>query len=86
VLADLVARGVDREAVSRTAEALGEGQAEAVHVAAERLRRGRTGPPDAAEVRRLAAGLQRRGFDSGDIRAELRRLATAEDLAGEAEA
>ncbi len=74
VLADLVARGVDPETVSRTAAELPAGPGEAVRVAAARLRHGRDGPPAPDEVRRLAAALQRRGFDMADIRAELRRI------------
>ncbi|HAW11177.1 MAG: regulatory protein RecX [Candidatus Dormibacteria bacterium] len=74
VLADLVARGVDPETVSRTAAELPASQGEAVRIAAERLRHRRDGPPAPDEVRRLAAALQRRGFDMADIRAELRRL------------
>jgi len=74
VLADLVTRGIDAETVSRTAAGIGEGQAEAVHLATERLWHGRSGPPSPAELQRLAAALQRRGFDFADIRAELRRL------------
>lgn len=74
VLADLVARGVDPETVSRTAGELTGGQGEAIRIAAERLRHGHAGPPPPDEVRRLAAALQRRGFDMTDIRAELRRL------------
>lgn len=76
VVADLVSRGVDAETVNRTAAALEVGQAAAVRVAADRLRRGRGGPLTDVEVRRLAAALQRRGFDMGDIRAVLRQLAT----------
>jgi regulatory protein len=76
VVADLVSRGVDAETVNRTAAALGEGQADAVRIAADRLRRGHSGPLTDAEVRRLAAALQRRGFDMGDIRTVLRQLAT----------
>jgi regulatory protein len=77
VLADLVSRGVDAETVNRTAAALGEGQADAVRIAADRLRRGHSGPlTDPGEVRRLAAALQRRGFDMADIRAVLRQMAT----------
>lgn len=84
VLADLVARGVDPETVSRTAAELTAGQGEAVRVAVARLRHGQAGPPAPDEVRRLAAALQRRGFDMADIRAELRRLCT--DLAEEPDA
>jgi regulatory protein len=76
VLADLAARGVDPQTVSRTGEALAAGQAAAVRVAAERLRRSHRGPPDAAEVIRLAGALQRRGFDSSDIRSVLREMAS----------
>jgi regulatory protein len=77
VLADLVSRGVDAETVNRTAAVLGEGQADAVRIAADRLRRGHSGPlTDPGEVRRLAAALQRRGFDMADIRAVLRQMAT----------
>jgi regulatory protein len=77
VVADLVARGVDAETVNRTAAALGEGQSDAVRLAADRLRRGHSGPlTDPGEVRRLAAALQRRGFDMADIRAVLRQMAT----------
>jgi len=86
VLADLVARGVEPETVSRTAEGLREGQAEAVRIAAERLRPHHPGPITQPEVRRLAAALQRRGFDASDIRAELRRLATADLSAPDEEA
>jgi regulatory protein len=76
VVADLVSRGVDAETVNRTAAALGEGQAGAVRIAADRLRRGHAGPLTDVEVRRLAAALQRRGFDMADIRAVLRQMAT----------
>jgi regulatory protein len=76
VVADLVSRGVDAETVNRTAAALGEGQAGAVRIAADRLRRGHAGLLTDAEVRRLAAALQRRGFDMADIRAVLRQMAT----------
>jgi regulatory protein len=76
VVADLVSRGVDAETVNRTAAALGEGQADAVRIAADRLRRSHSGPITDAEVRRLAGALQRRGFDMGDIRAVLRQIAT----------
>jgi regulatory protein len=75
VVADLVSRGVDAETVRRTAAGLGEGQADAVRLAADRLRRGHGGPLTEVEVRRLAGALQRRGFDMADIRAVLRRLA-----------
>jgi SOS response regulatory protein OraA/RecX len=60
----------------RTAAGLGEGQADAVRIAADRLRRGHSGPLTDPEVRRLAAGLQRRGFDMSDIRGVLRQMAT----------
>jgi regulatory protein len=76
VVADLVSRGVDAETVNRTAAGLGEGQADAVRIAADRLRRGHSGPLTDPEVRRLAAALQRRGFDMSDIRAVLRQMAT----------
>jgi regulatory protein len=76
VVADLVSRGVDAETVNRTAAALGEGQADAVRLAADRLRRGHSMPLTNPEVRRLAAALQRRGFDMADIRAALRQMAT----------
>jgi regulatory protein len=76
VVADLVSRGVDAETVKRTAAGLGEGQADAVRIAADRLRRGHSGPLTDPEVRRLAAALQRRGFDMADIRAVLRQMAT----------
>ena len=76
VVADLVSRGVDAETVNRTAAGLGEGQADAVRIAADRLRRGHSGPLTDPEVRRLAAGLQRRGFDMSDIRGVLRQMAT----------
>jgi regulatory protein len=76
VVADLVSRGVDAETVYRTAAALDEGQAGAVRIAADRLRRGHAGPLTDPEVRRLAAALQRRGFDMADIRAALRQMAT----------
>jgi SOS response regulatory protein OraA/RecX len=72
----LVSRGVDAETVTRTAAGLGEGQADAVRIAADRLRRGHSGPLTDPEVRRLAAGLQRRGFDMSDIRGVLRQMAT----------
>jgi SOS response regulatory protein OraA/RecX len=75
VLADLTARGVDAETVSRIAAGIGDGQVEAILIAAARLRRGHPGPPTQPEVLRLAAALQRRGFDSADIRTALRRLA-----------
>jgi regulatory protein len=75
VVADLVSRGVDAEIVNRTAAGLGEGQADAVRIAAERLRRGHGGALTDVEVRRLAAALQRRGFEMADIRAVLRQLA-----------
>ena len=55
---------------------LGEGQADAVRIAADRLRRGHSGPLTDPEVRRLAGALQRRGFDMADIRAVLRQMAT----------
>jgi regulatory protein len=76
VVADLVSRGVDAETVSRTAAALGEGQADAVRIAADRLRRSHPGPLTDPEMRRLAAALQRRGFDMGYIRSALRQMAT----------
>jgi SOS response regulatory protein OraA/RecX len=76
VVADLVSRGVDAETVNRTAAALGEGQADAVRIAADRLRRGHSGLLTDPEVRRLAAALQRRGFEMSDIRAVLRQMAT----------
>jgi regulatory protein len=76
VVADLVSRGVDAETVNRTAAGLGEGQADAVRVAADRLRRGHSGPLTDPEVRRIAAALQRRGFDMSDIRGVLRQMAT----------
>jgi SOS response regulatory protein OraA/RecX len=76
VIADLMARGVGSETVSRVAAQLGTRQTEAVSLAAQRLRRRRSpGPPDDREVRRLAAALQRRGFEAADIRAALRQLA-----------
>lgn len=74
VLADLVARGVDPEVVRRTAAELAGDQADAALVAAERLRPHHPGPPNAAELRRLAAALQRRGFDATDVRRALRAL------------
>ncbi|MGO8685939.1 MAG: regulatory protein RecX [Candidatus Dormibacteria bacterium] len=76
VLADLAARGVDAETVARTDQGIATGQAEAVRLAAGRLRRGHDGPPEPPEVRRLAAALERRGFEMADIRAVLRELAT----------
>ena len=76
VVADLVSRGGDAETVNRTAAGLGEGQADAVRIAADRLRRGHSGPLTDPEVRRLAAALQRRGFDMSDIRGVLRQMAT----------
>jgi regulatory protein len=75
VVADLVSRGVDAETVNRTAAGLGEGQADAVRIAADRLRRGHSGPLTDPEVRRIAAALQRRGFDMSDIRGVLRQMA-----------
>ncbi len=76
VIADLVARGVGSETVNRIAAELGTHQAEAVKLAADRLRAGRApGPPDEREFRRIAAALQRRGFEAADIRVALRRLA-----------
>jgi regulatory protein len=75
VVADLVSRGVDAETVNRTAAGLGEGQADAVRIAADRLRRSHSGPLTDPEVRRLAAALQRRGFDMSDIRGVLRQMA-----------
>jgi len=83
VLADLAARGVDPQTVSRTDEAMAAGQAAAIRIAAERLRRSHDGPPEQAEVVRLAAALQRRGFDSADIRAVLHEMATEIPLAPE---
>ncbi len=79
VIADLVARGVGSEIVSRVAAELGTRQAEAVSLAAQRLRAGHApGPPDEREVRRIAAALQRRGFEAAAIRAALRRLAAGD--------
>ncbi len=86
VLADLVARGVDSETVSRTAAELTAGQGEAIRAAAARLRHGQAGPPAPDEVRRLAAALQRRGFDMADIRTELRRLCSNLDGQPDSEA
>jgi len=80
VLADLAARGVDAQTVARTDEGMAAGQAEAARLAAERLRRGHDGPPEPAEVVRLAGALQRRGFDSADIRVVLRQMATETSL------
>ena len=54
VMADLVARGVDHDAVSDAVAGIGAGQVDAARAAAARLRRGHAaGPPDQAEVRRL---------------------------------
>jgi regulatory protein len=76
VIADLVARGVDHDAVNDAVAGVGAGQVEAARAATARLRRGHAaGPLDQAEVRRLYAALQRRGFDSADIRTVLRELA-----------
>ena len=76
VLADLVARGVESETVSRIAAELdgrpGRGGPAWRPSGSAHGQPGRRAPD---EVRRLAAALQRRGFDMTDIRAALRRLA-----------
>jgi regulatory protein len=80
LLADLRARGVDREEVEGAMRQVAERQEEAVRRAAQRLLGHRPpGPLDPAEARRLAAALLRRGFSSGEVREAVRRVAQGDD-------
>jgi regulatory protein len=75
VVADLVARGVAAETVSRVSDALVAQQAEVAALAARRLRRRfPEGRLDERDLRRLGLALERRGFEAGAIRAALRAV------------
>jgi regulatory protein len=78
VVADLQRRGIDRDAVSAAVEHIAGDEESALRaLAAQRLQRASTQPPDEATLRRIAGQLQRRGFSSAMVRAAIREELSA---------